>query len=85
MPAQLLTAQPYQARQCPDPECKLWIYTAHGPFGEDDRTKTAADMYHWVQEHDSSSEDGGSFPYFPYNEEVVTAEYHSEFHSGDLH
>lgn len=72
----LIEAQPYEARQCP--ECRVWIYTAAGPFAEGDPTKTEADWLHWEAEHLPVEELEHSvgaigFPFFPYNEEPVEA------------
>lgn len=72
----LVTAQPFEARQCP--ECKLWIFTAAGPFAEDDPTKTEADWLHWEAEHlpdDPAAREAVTigFPFFSYNEEPVEA------------
>jgi hypothetical protein len=70
-------AEPYDARQCP--VCKAWIYTAVGPFAEDnDPTKTLADYEHWATEH--ATEDQLSnfvirYPYFDYNDQPVEAQY----------
>jgi hypothetical protein len=75
--AKTVWASPYNARQCP--ECKVWVYTADGPFAEGDRTKTVADANHWEREHpDAVSQevrDCGmfSFPHFPYNTRIVEA------------
>lgn len=69
-------AQPYDARQCP--ECGVWVYTADGPFAENDRTKTEADWLHWRDEHGSGGDDEIApgvigFPFFRYNDEPVQA------------
>lgn len=79
VPGQTVTAQPYEARRCP--ECNVWVYTAAGPFAEGDRTKTLADILHAETEHDP--ERGASTAgtvvtecaWFPYNEEPVQAVY----------
>lgn len=68
------TAQPYEARRCP--ECHLWIYTAAGPFAEGDPTKAEADWLHWEAEHLAEAPPSASafgFPFFTYNEEPVEA------------
>jgi hypothetical protein len=69
------TAQPYEARRCP--ECHLWIYTAAGPFAEGDPTKTEADWLHWQAEHlteeDRLAPNAIGFPFFCYNDEPAEA------------
>ncbi len=67
-------AAPYEARQCP--ECKVWVYTAAGPFAEGDETKTMADCLHYERDHADKVERLGNaigFPYFSYNEKPVRA------------
>jgi hypothetical protein len=70
-----IAAEPFDARQCPT--CKVWVYTAAGPFAEDnDPTKTLADYNHWAREHATPEDLAGSvvgFPYFDYNEQPVEA------------
>jgi hypothetical protein len=69
-----LMAQPYDARQCP--KCKVWVFTAAGPFAEGDPTKTVADWLHWEAEHlDPAEADKPAigFPFFSYNDEPVEA------------
>lgn len=67
------TAKPFEARYCP--ECDAWIYTADGPFAEDDRTKTVADYIHWAVEHSLDLPDADDFfPFFDWNDKTVTAE-----------
>jgi len=71
---QHIEAQPFEARQCPI--CKLWIFTAAGPFAEGDPTKTQADYYHWEAAHATAEQLNASpvaFPYFTFNKEPVTA------------
>lgn len=69
------TADVYEAAQCPD--CKVWIYTAGGPFAEGgDRTKPLADAEHWETEHATDEERSGAvfgFPYFFANDKPVEA------------
>jgi hypothetical protein len=67
-------AAPYEARRCPT--CGLWVFTAAGPFFEDDPTKTGADYLHWEAEHATPDELAAmtiSFPFFDYNTEPVIA------------
>ena len=71
-------AEPYMARQCP--ECKLWIFVDDGPFAENDRTKTLADVQHWEAEHvkpeDYTHVRGArvlGIPYMHWNEDTVEA------------
>lgn len=75
MAKQTLIAAPFDARLCGG--CDTWIYTANGPFAEDnDPTKTLADFMHWEREHATPEELSGSaigFPFMPYNEEAVSA------------
>lgn len=69
-----ILAGPYEARQCPI--CEVWIYTAGGPFAENDPTKTQADYYHWEAAHATAEQLNSAvvgFPYFPHNTEPVTA------------
>lgn len=77
-----LAAKPYEARQCP--ECKLWIYTAAGPFAENDQTKPMADAIHYETVHADLVEQRGTnpaipsigFPYFQYNDvQIEGAQY----------
>lgn len=74
-PDTYIVAGPYEARQCPI--CKVWVYTAAGPFGEDgDPTKTLADYLHWENEHSVGAEAAAavvSFPFFDYNTTSVQA------------
>jgi hypothetical protein len=68
------TAQPYEARRCPT--CGEWVYTAAGPFFEDDPTKTGADYLHWEANHATPADLAAmtiSFPWFDYNTEPVQA------------
>lgn len=72
MTAATVTAAPYEARQCP--ECKVWVYTAAGPFAEGDPTKTMADCLHYERAHADKVERFGNaigFPYFNYNTTVI--------------
>jgi hypothetical protein len=72
--ADTVIAAPYDARRCPD--CDTWIYTAAGPFAEDDPTKTMADFLHWSREHATEEERTATcvgFPFFDYNEAPVSA------------
>lgn len=68
-------AGPYEARLCP--ACDTWIYTAAGPFAEDDMTKTMADILHYEAEHKTDRIEEGvfGFPYMRHNEEPVDAIY----------
>lgn len=70
-----IKAQPYEARRCPI--CNTWIYTAGGPFSEDDPTKTYADYDHLHTEHPEVIQGAGNgsvgFPFFSYNDEPVDA------------
>lgn len=72
--ADTIWAAPYNARQCP--ECKVWVYTAAGPFAEGDRSKTVADFNHWAENHMPEEDRGKTtigFPYFGYNTRLVRA------------
>lgn len=69
-----VTAQAYDARQCPI--CQTWVYTAAGPFAEGDATKTLADYEHWAAEHATAEElnqQAVGFPYFSFNDTPVLA------------
>ena len=76
-----ITAEPYQARRCP--ECDKWIFTDAAPFSENDRTKTERDWVHWERFHeDPATRESGpngavviGFPFFTYNTEPVEAVY----------
>lgn len=71
---EVIEAAPYEARQCPT--CHEWVYTAAGPFFEDDPTKTGADYLHWEANHATPAELKGSvigFPFFDYNDVPVMA------------
>lgn len=76
-PGQTVIAEPYDARQCPF--CKVWIFTAAGPFAEGDPTKTFAEILHIERQHPDLVEgEPGSFrlvPFCDYNEEPVEAIY----------
>ena len=70
-----MIAAPYTARQCPI--CKTWVYTADGPFAEDDETKTIADFDHWARLHADPAELNKAaigFPFFTWNDQPVEAE-----------
>jgi hypothetical protein len=72
--ARTVTAQPYEARQCP--ACRVWVFTAGGPFAEGDRTKTMADWLHWEANHlDPAEADKVAigFPFFWWNTVPVEA------------
>jgi hypothetical protein len=61
---------PYEARLCP--ACRTWIYTAAGPFAEEDPTKTLADLNHW-EDAGHQRPEGMTFgrPYFHWNTKPV--------------